>query len=737
MIGESISHYRILEELGRGGMGVVYKAEDTKLKRIVALKFLPSHLSASDQDRERFTQEAQAAATLNHPNICTIYDIKEEEGHQFIVMEYVDGRTLRDIVGAPLPVDEAVSHAIQIGEALHEAHSKGIVHRDIKSENIMLNSKNQVKVMDFGLAKLKGSMRLTKTSSVVGTLAYMAPEQIQGGNLDARSDIFSFGVVLFEMLTGRLPFRGEHDAALMYSILNEDPEPMRRFSATIPPEVDRIVMRSLQKDPAARYESVREMINELSHAKHRLAHPREMKQDVLKSIAVLPFENISPDKDNEYFSDGLTEEIIANLSKVRRLKVVSRTSVMRYRKSNKPLRQIAGELQAQYVLEGSVRKHRNDLRITAQLIEAEQDVHLWGETYRGTVEDVFDIQEKVAAQITESLKVQLAPDEEKGLRKRGTLDAEAYQRYLRGRFWWNKRTEEGFRRAIGYFEQAIEKDHSYAVAYAGLADCYNLLSAYALVPPEESMPKALAAARAALQCDENLAESHEAIAHVGLLFDWHGIKIESEFLHAIRLNPEYATAYQRYAIYLAATGRLAEALPVINHAKGFDPLSLIINTDVGLILSLMKQFDDAVRQLEKTLEIDPNFSVAHFCLGLTYEAAGRIDDAIKEFEKAVSLSGESTIFLSALGHAFAVSGRTSDAERILNDLLAQLSQRYVSPYSIALVCAGLKRVEESLRWLQAACERRSVWLIHLHLSVDPRLAGFKMDERFIAMTQQI
>src|SRR5574341_126768 len=534
MIGQTISHYKILEKIGEGGMGVVYKAQDTKLDRTVALKFLPHHLTESEQDKARFIQEAKAASALNHPNITTIHDISENMGAQFIIMEHIEGPTLKELSSSELALKNIIEIAIQLCQGLQAAHQKQIIHRDIKSDNVKIAPGNRVKIMDFGLAKLKSATPLTKAGTTVGTVAYMSPEQAQGREVDQRTDIWSLGVVLYEMLTGKLPFRGEYEQAIIYSILNEEPELVTSLRSAIPVELEQVLDKALAKNVNKRYENADELLRDLRQVQQNLKNSTSPVSS--KSIAVLPLENISPDKVNEYFSDGLTEEIIMNLSKIKDLKVTSRTSAMHYKGTKKPLKQIAKELQVQYVLEGSVRKQGSDLRITAQLIDAMQDAHLWAEKYSGTLNDIFDIQEKVAEKIVEALKVKLTAGEQQQLSRRYTEDTEAYQLYLKGRFFWSKRTEEGFEKAIGYFNQSIEKDPNYALASVGGAEAYIVMGVYCYQRPREVMPKARQAAQKALELDNKLAEAQASLAHLKILYDWDWAGAETGFRQAIDLK---------------------------------------------------------------------------------------------------------------------------------------------------------------------------------------------------------
>lgn len=467
MIGQIISHYKILEKLGEGGMGAVYKAQDLKLDRVVALKFLPQQLSASEQNKARFIQEAKAASSLNHPNILTIHDIDEHDGQLFIVMEYVEGETIKaKIRNEKLTMPQILEWASQIADGLRAAHEKGIIHRDVKSDNFMVTKDGRAKIMDFGLAKLKGSGNLTKTGSTVGTIAYMSPEQFQGEAADQRSDIWSFGVVFYEMLTGELPFKAEHEAGWMYSIVNEQPLVPSALDRRISHQVDSLVMKMLQKDRSQRYQSVEELLNSFKEVRKEFEAASSGGR--MKAIAVLPFDNISPDKESDYFSDGLTEELIANLSRLKDMRVVSRTTSMQYKDTKKDIKTIGRELGARYIMEGSVRKFQDNLRITAQLVDVETDAQVWAETYKGKLADIFDIQEQVSKQIVDALMVKLTPTEKVVLTKRATLSAEAFDCYLRARDFLYHRTKKSMHFAIQLFQKAIELDPRYAAAYAGL-----------------------------------------------------------------------------------------------------------------------------------------------------------------------------------------------------------------------------------------------------------------------------
>jgi serine/threonine-protein kinase len=735
--------YRIIEELGRGGMGVVYKAEDTKLKRHVALKLLPSDLTRDLEAKERFMQEAQAASVLDHPNICTIHEIDEnDDGQMFISMACYQGETLKKKIGrGPLDLGETVEIALQILKGLAKAHARGIVHRDIKPANIMITDDGIVSIMDFGLAKLAGQTRLTKTGAAVGTVTYMSPEQAQGKVVDQRTDIWSFGVVLYEMISGHLPFSGDHEQAMIYSILNVEPEPIVRIRPEVPNEMGALISKALSKRIDLRYHAVADMLVDLRKIS-RLLQLRTMTEQaspgrLRSSIAVLPFATLSADPEQDYFCDGMAEEIINALTQVEDLRVVARTSSFAFKGKHEDVREIGRKLNVETVLEGSVRKAGNRLRITAQLVKVDDGYHLWSERYDRDMEDVFAIQDEISMAIVEKLKIKLLGGQKTKLVKRHTDDLEAYNSYLKGRYFWNKRTEKGLMKGIEYFRKAIKLDPEYAVAYTGLADSYNLLSAYSIASPGESIPKAKTAAMKALEIDPDLAEAHECLGHVSMLYDWKWLDAQREFKRAIELNPNYATAHQRHGILLTAMGRMDEALAEIRRAHELDPLSLIINTDVGLFFFFEHQYDQAAEQCKKPLEMDLNFAVAHFALGLALEQMARHEEAASEFQQAMTLSGGNPIYVSALGHALAVAGKRDEAQKTLNELTRLSKQRYASPYSIATVYAGLGEKDQAFGWLQRACGERSVWLGHLHLRVDPRLDCLHSDPRFAQLLRHL
>jgi len=797
MIGTTVSHYRIIEKLGEGGMGVVYKAHDTKLDRIVALKFLPHQLTASDAEQARFRQEAKAAANLNHPHVCTIYRIDEHDGQQFIEMEYVDGETLRKKV--PIhKIGEALGYAIQIGEALQEAHSKGIVHRDIKADNIMVNSKNQIKVMDFGLAKLKSSLKLTKTSGTAGTLAYMAPEQIQGGEVDARSDIFSFGVVLFEMLTGRTPFRGEHEAAMVYSIVHEEPEPIQKYLPDAPSDLIHVLNRLLEKTPEDRYQSMADAVIELRRVQRQSARvsppthgeistrppggttaerhdidaalsgakttgqdqkpTRQFvglgmlvvllaagflvyvtffgKHQSIDSIAVLPFENVGADPNTEYLSDGITETLMNTLSQLSNLTVMSRSSVFHYKGKDIDPHKAGKELGVKAVLTGRVTQRGDNLQISTELMDVENNSHIWGELYNRKLSDILTVQEEISKEISRQLRLKLVGEEEKKLEKHSTENTEAYQLYLRGRFHWNKRKADDLQKAVDYFIQAIEKDPTFALAYAGLASTYAVLPEYSSLPAKEFATKSETAAQKALELDATLAEPHAVLGMVKYTYQWDWEGAEREFKRAIELNPNYPTTHHWYCICLRGQGKFEEALSEIKRAQALDPLSLIITTNVGEVLFYMQRYDLAKEQFNKVLELDPNFALAHLELGAWYAHQGKFDDALNEMQKVRQIVGANNPYgMGHLGYIEARAGKKEKAIETLHQLLEFTKKGYSLSVQIAYVYAGLDNKDKAFEWLGKGYNEQNTYMRDLMTAF--LWEDLRSDPRYTALLQKI
>jgi serine/threonine protein kinase/Tfp pilus assembly protein PilF len=761
-VGAKLGRYEIRSQLGVGGMGEVYLAHDTALDRKVALKILPPNLAEDNDRMSRFVREAKSASALNHPNIITIHEIGEIDGLHFIATEYIEGETLKTRLNTEtLSLKSTLDIALQVVSALDAAHSAGIVHRDIKPDNIMVRRDGIVKVLDFGLLKLTGSrssevdsegvtkMQVRTSAGVImGTTTYMSPEQARGQEMDARTDIWSFGCVLYEMLTNQQAFQGETMTDVLANIIHREPDSILAHRRNTPAELERIVARTLRKNRDERYRTAKELFDDLQQLHTRLLVEAEIIRSgegervaqiqpspFLSSIAVLPFANLSAEKDNEYFSEGLTDEIIMNLSKLQVLKVITRGSTMRYIKDGKTHRQIASDLGVQYLLEGSVRRYGSDLRITAQLVDAFRDEYIWAETYRGTMKDIFDIQEKVASEIAQALQIRLSPDEKQNLKKRFTENTGAYQLYLQGRFFWNKRSEEGLKTAIKYFEEAIERDPHYALAWAGIADSYSLLGEFGNISRKELYPKAEAAVNKALEIDDRLAEVHTSLASILMFRKWDWANSEKEFKLALELNPNYATAHHWYSQWFLNMGRLEESLRMISRAAELDPVSQAILKDKGLTLYYNRQYDAAIEMARKTLELDPNYAAAHRLLSLAYQAKGMFEEAIVENQKWGEFTGNKLETAVTLAQLYAVSGRTEEARTIIDDLQRDKVVIDQIHRGLALVYTALGEVDLAFECLEKSYERHEESI--LTLKVDPKVDPLRSDPRFAALLKKI
>jgi len=756
-------------------MGDVYLAQDTKLDRRVALKLLPQEFAADADRMRRFVLEAKSASALNHPNIITIYEIGETDGTNFIATEYIEGKTLND--RESLSLIAALDVATQIVSALNAAHCAGIIHRDIKPENVIIRPDGVVKILDFGIAKLSGPGAVadglnqgtdpeavtavksgTSTGTIIGTASYMSPEQARGKAIDARSDIFSFGVVLYEMLTRTKPFGGENAMDVIGAIIADEPTPLIQLRPSLPREIDRIVNRALRKNLGERYQSANELLVDLKGIQKRLEFEAELERtgspdqpfeaptqivraeataptEPRNSIAVLPFANMSNDPENEYFCDGLAEELLNALAKIDDLKVAARSSSFSFKDKNANVSAIGRALSVNTVLEGSVRKSGDRVRITVQLINAADGYHVWSERYDRQIQDIFDVQDEITLAVVNALKVRLLGEEKEALLKRYTNNAEAYQIYLRGRFFFYKRTPEGFRKAIAYFEQAIDLDPEYALAHSGLADCHTFLGFYEIVRPSEALEKVRSAAYRSVELDDKLAETRTSIALFKMLYEWSFHGSLGEFEEAIRINPKYALAHHLYSASLVVLGLNQAAIGAESRATELEPFTAIFGASLGWWHYLGHRFEEAVAQALRTIEIAPNHFFAHWVLGVTYGQKARYEEAIEELQKAARLTDGNQHINADLARIYAQMGRQHEARRILDDLIAQSAHHYISAVNLAKVFVGLGDNERALEFLKKACDERAVRLPYF--LPDPCLDELRSDPRFQSIRRRV
>jgi serine/threonine-protein kinase len=769
LVGTELGHYCIVEKIGAGGMGEVFRARDEHLARDVAIKILPPGTLPDESARKHFHKEALILSQLNHPNVATIHDFDTQQGVDFLVMEYIPGITLSEQVAAgPLPERGVLRLGVQLAEGLCAAHEHGVVHRDLKPGNLRVTSDGRLKILDFGLAMLQLPVTASATTeslsemrTIAGTLPYMAPEQVLCGEIDARTDIHATGSVLYEMATGKRPFSDVERSQLIGAILRRPPLPATSVNPSLSSELARIIGKCLEKEPENRYQSARELAIDLrrlqtgvsvaDHAARPIGwwpaksvglglgivaslivlliafdigswRERLLSQGNglrIESLVVLPLKNLSGDPGQEYFADGMTDELITDLGNIRALRVISRTSAMQFKNSKKSLPEIARVLNVDGVVEGSVLLAGDRIRINAHLVKAATDREIWTYRKERDLRDVIDLQHEVASAIAHQIQVKLTQKEDAQLAGSRPVSTEVYEAYLKGRYYWNKRDRASLIKSLEYFQRAAAKDPNYALAYSGMADVYVVLGSDWFVQSEKANAKGKAAAQKALELDDSLAEAHTSLATI-YHNEWNWQGAEREFKRAIEVNPNYATAHHWYSIYLATVARFDEAVQEASRAVELDPLSLIIHVNLGQRLNEARRYPEAAAQCRKSLDMDPNFGPAHFCVGYSSVQQGKFKEGIRELQKAIELFPGNPQYLGELGIAYALSGETQRAREVLRKLKEPPQS---NPYSISLVYAGLGEKEQAMAWLSKAYDQRSSDLINL--KIEPVLDSIR------------
>lgn len=803
--GATLGPYRIEGRLGAGGMGEVFRAIDTRLNRPVAIKVLPTGVALDQEVRARFAREARAVAALTHPHICTLYDVGRHDQVDFLVMECLDGDTMAArLRNGRLSFDEALSHAIEIAGALDHAHRHGIVHRDLKPANIMLTP-GGAKLLDFGVAKFRpasiatphdadltsvtgvsdsvgallsenldgAGASLTRGGAILGTVRYMAPEQIVGAEVDARSDVFSFGAVVFEMMTGRRAFEGSHASGVRAAILNDEPPPVSSLQPLAPPALDEIVRRCLAKNPDQRWQTASDVMRELKHVSESIAQSTTASGIVrersawkavaalliaviagmtvwavagrglrsssasrpgqIRSVAVLPLDNLSADPEQEYFADGMTEQLIADLAKIGELRVIGRTSIMRYRDTQKPVPVIAQELQVDGVIEGSVVRAGEKVRITAKLIRGATGEIVWVQDYESDLRDVLALQRDVARAITSEIGMSLTPQEQARLAIAKPVDPDVHNQVLLGRYHIAKGTEEGFRKAVQYFEAAIARDGTNALAYAGLAEAYSELNGF-YMDPKEAMPIAKRAAETAIHLDDSLADAHAALGYIHLVYDWDGPATEKELLRSLDLNPTLAIARLRYAAYLTSQARLDDAVLEVQRAIALDPLSIRAHVFGTLFLLFARHYDDAIDLARRGLELEPGSGFLVAFQGAAYAQQGRFGEAVANLQKAVQLDSSPTL-RGLRAHVLAVAGQKGEALQLIRQVEEEAKGRYFCPYEIATAYVSLGDFDTACEWFKKGIAGRADCMAWL--GMEPWMDPFHADPRWAAFVKDI